>query len=138
MKIALEEDLASRSSSLQSDAYVDAGTRLTFTIVKALGLPGWNDGLPAYTPDTSDYARTHFNGWADAEAGNGQALSIPMPSETIQRQLAALALAHSARIRASAQLVGTVKRALLHAAVPPALRYPDSLLLQNLHKLGRR
>jgi hypothetical protein len=51
MKIALEEDLASRSSSLQSDSYLDAGTRLTFTIVKALGLPGWNDGLPTYTPD---------------------------------------------------------------------------------------
>jgi len=43
---------------------------------------------------------------------------------------------HGARIRASAQLVGTEKRALLHAAVPPALRYPDSLLLQNLHKLA--
>jgi len=78
----------------QPKPYIDAGVALIYQLTTSLNLPGWNDGLPNYTPtelEAINQRMSSFQKTANDVAG-GEVKFHPEAIPDIQRMLAAEAL----------------------------------------------
>jgi hypothetical protein len=83
----------------QGQPYIDAGNALTLKFCRQWNLPGWNDGLPVYTPEEAQAIErdsSHFQAITDSQLGKNTVFN-PHYVRDMRRSLAGIALLKLAR-----------------------------------------